>query len=119
MDNIWNYSAPLTDHPIHICTTPNHAKEYLPSEVDLDIRVGACIEHLRTDGVFEIWIILNNHDPIVCCHESVHAAIGILNRAGIGFSHEEQETLAYMTDTIFNMTRDAVFKHYERLGKKA
>lgn len=119
MDHIWNYLTPLTEHQLHICTIPDHAKQYLPDGVDWSPFNGTCIEHLRKDGVFEIWIILDDLSPLTCCHEAVHAALGILNRVGIPINYDNQETLAYMTASIFEMTRDAVFKHYERLGKKA
>lgn len=120
MDHIWTYRAPLFNTPIQICTIPDQAPSYFPPEMDWGSGwKGTCVEWVRPDGFFELWIVLDSLELETCCHESVHAAIAVLNRVGTGFNYEEQEPLAYLTAAIFGFTRDAVFKHYERLGKKA
>ena len=116
--SITKFQAPLFRIPIYVCTEPKEAEPFFPVDYEVDLSAkGLCVEFWPTHGPYSVWILLNSLEPSTCCHESVHAAINIMHNAGAGFTYDEQETLAYLTDNIFSFTREAVLAHLERIGK--
>lgn len=107
--NTWYVSVPIYHAGLYLCTTAKAVTKLCAKndmEYDPDIVAGRCI-HVEdvTDGCNYIIVYIENHEEDTVVHESVHAAWYILDCMGVELSADNHESLAYLTEWVYNQFR--------------
>lgn len=87
------------------------AREFNLNMGEDDVYDAVTFKKVNKKGIINYYVIFNNTDPAIICHESLHVSHLILNSCGIILDSKNDEIQAYLTGWIFN-------KIYKHLNKK-